>query len=53
MDAHPNLDDLKVPKRPNIEGASRLATIAIQHAISKKWLDFILYDQKNFEFTIL
>ena len=29
MDAHPNLDDLRVPRRPTTEREPRLATIAI------------------------
>ena len=41
MDAHPNLDDLRVPRRPTTEREPRLATIAIWHVILGKWLNFI------------
>ena len=44
MDAHPNLNDLRVPRRPTIERAFRLVAIAMQHAIFEKWLDFIVDD---------
>ena len=36
VDAHPNLNDLRVPRRPTTERASRLAAIAIRHAIFEK-----------------
>ena len=42
VDAHPNLNDLRVPRRPTLDKASRLVAIAIQHAIFEKKLNFIL-----------
>ena len=36
VDTHPNLDDLRVPRRPTIEKAFGFAAIAIQHAIFEK-----------------
>ena len=53
MDDHPNLNDLRVPKRPNIERASRFVAIAIQHLIFEKWLDFILDKQMHFVIHLL
>jgi hypothetical protein len=42
VEAHPNINDLRVLRRPTTEKASRIAAIAIQHAIFEKLLDFIL-----------
>ena len=41
MDAHPNLNDFRVSRRPATKRLSRPVTIAIRHAIYEKWLDFI------------
>lgn len=44
VDAHPNLNDLRVPRRfgrTTIERASRFVAIAIWHGIFEKWLDFL------------
>ena len=38
VDPHLNLNDLRVPRRPTTERASRLATIAIRHVVYEKWL---------------
>ena len=44
VDPHPNLNDLRVPRRPTTERASRLAAIAIRYAIYEKWLHSIVND---------
>ena len=40
MHPHLNLNDLRVSRKPTTEKASRLAAIAIQHAIYEKWFRF-------------
>ena len=44
VDPHPNLNDLKVPRRPTTKRAYRLAAIAIRHAIFENSLHSILND---------
>ena len=44
MHPHLNLNDLRVSRKPTTEKASRLAAIAIRHAIYEKWFRFYLHD---------